>query len=112
MPVESIHEITLGGEVAEFRSVADSIALGDLEIRQRFARTVTWLFIATNLIVLSFVGYLVWQDGVQLLAGKITADTRIVDAKVVMTLLGATTVQLGTVIYTIARSIFPATTVT
>jgi hypothetical protein len=30
-----------------------------------------------------------------------------VDQKVIMTVLGATTVQLGTVVYTITRAIFP-----
>ena len=91
-------------------SVADRIALGDLAIRKRFAGTTLLLFVITNVFVLSGLGVLFWQDTVQLTAGRIGAGDRIVSAQVVMTLLGATTVQLGAVIYTMARAIFPATT--
>ena len=90
-------------------SVPEQIALRDVAIRERFASTVLWLFVATNAFVLGALGILYWQDVVQLGAGRIAPDDRIVDARVVMTLLGATTVQLGAVIYTMARAIFPAT---
>ena len=101
--------ISLSREVGAFDSVAGRVALGDLSIRQQFARTVTWLFVMTNVLVMLGLAFIVWLDNGQLAAGTIKAGDRIIDAKVIMTLLGATTVQLGTVIYTIARAIFPVT---
>lgn len=106
-PVETI--VPLGHEIDAFVPVADRIALGDLQIRTRFATTTLWLFIGTNAFVMAGLGIVFWQDATQLVAGRITAADRIVDAKVVMTLIGATTVQLGAVNYTMARATFPAT---
>ncbi len=91
-------------------TVPEQIALRDVAIRERFASTVLWLFVATNAFVLTALGLLYWQDIIHLDAGRIAPVDRIIDARVVMTLLGATTVQLGAVIYTMARAIFPSTT--
>ena len=101
--------VDLGSEIRTFESVADKIALGDLDIRKRFARDIIALFIVTNIFVMMGLGVVFWQDCVQLAAHRISPSGRIIDGKVVMTLLGATTVQLGAVIYTIARAIFPIT---
>ncbi len=100
--------VSLDQEVARVESVADRIALGDLAIRERFTNTVLWLFVATNAFVLTALGILYWQDVTQLSAGLIAPADRIIDARVVITLLGATTVQLGAVIYTMVRAIFTA----
>lgn len=102
--------VSVVSEAVSVETVADRIALGDLDIRQRFARTTLWLFVVTNLFVLAGLGIIFWQDGLQLTAGRIASGDRIVNAQVVMTMIGATTVQLGAVIYTMARAIFPATT--
>ncbi len=88
-------------------AVADQVALGDLAIRTRFARTVMWLFAGANVFVMAGLGLVFWQDCVQLWAGAIKPEDRIIDGKVIMSLLGATTVQLGAVIYTITQAIFP-----
>jgi hypothetical protein len=98
--------VDLGREENDF-TVPEQIALRDVAIRQRFASTVLWLFVATNAFVMAALGILYWQDVTQLTAGRIAPGDRIIDARVVITLLGATTVQLGTVIYTISRAIFP-----
>lgn len=90
-------------------TVPEQIALRDVAIRERFASTVLWLFVATNAFVMTALGILYWQDVTQLVAGRIAPADRIIDAHVVITLLGATTVQLGAVIYTLARAIFPTT---
>lgn len=100
-------EVGLGQEVRTFESAADRILLGDLEIRAKFARNIMLLFAAANAFVLVGLGVVFWQDCVQLAAGKIAARERIIDAHVIMALLGATTVQLGTVVFTITRAIFP-----
>ncbi len=65
------------------------------------------LFFVANLFVLIGLGIVFWQDCVQLAAKEINPNDRIVSGQVIMALLGATTVQLGTVIYTITRAIFP-----
>jgi len=99
--------ISLDHEVSQFETTADKVALGDLEIRRKFANRVMWLFIATNAVVLAGLYFVHRTDVAQLAAKQITPDQRIVDSHVIMALLGATTVQLGTVIYTITRAIFP-----
>ena len=101
-------EVSLGEEVAAFRDVDAEVKRGDLDIRRRFARDVMLLFVATNVFVMAGLGWLALHESAALAAKTMTAADRIVDAGVVMTLLGATTVQLGTVIYTIARAIFPS----
>lgn len=101
----------LGDEVVQFSaSVDDEVALGDPGIRKKFARNTMVLFAISNVCVLIGLGVVVGLDASQLAGGIITAEQRIVDHRVIMALLGATTVQLGTVIFTIARAIFPAGT--
>ena len=101
-------EISLTQEVGQFQTTADRIAIGDLEIRRTFANRVMVLFALANVFVLIGLYIVFRQDGLQLAAGQVKSTERIVDGKVIMALLGATTVQLGTVIYTITRAIFPS----
>ena len=103
----SEESLSLGGEVAKFRNVDDEVALGDLEIRKVFARNVMLLFAATNVFVMIGLGWVATDESSKIAGHTLLAADRIVNANVVMALLGATTVQLGTVIYTIARAIFP-----
>lgn len=98
---------SVASEVAQFGSVDDEVRLGDLEIRRRFARHVMFLFAATNAFVMVGLGWLATREFAAITAGTLTTDNRLITSDVVMALLGATTVQLGTVIYTIARAIFP-----
>lgn len=100
--------ISLSAEVAEFETTADRIALGDLQIRKNFARDVMTLFAVANLFVMVGLGFVFWQDSAQLWAGNIKPTDRIVNGDVIIALLGATTIQLGTVIFTITRAIFQA----
>jgi hypothetical protein len=102
----AIPDVSLNQEVDEF-TTADRIAIGDLEIRKNFANRVMLLFAITNLGALFGLALVFWQDCAQLAAHLTKPADRIIDGKVIMALLGATTVQLGTVIYTITRAIFP-----
>lgn len=88
------------------QGVRRAIAIGDQEIRRQFAFYVIALFIGANIFVLVGLGIAYWQDCTLLRGNFVKPNERIIDSKVVMTLLGATTVQLGTVIYTITRAIF------
>jgi hypothetical protein len=103
----AVPDVSLNQEVDEF-TTADRIAIGDLEIRKNFANRVMLLFAITNLGALIGLALVFWQDCAQLAAGLTKPADRIIDGKVIMALLGATTVQLGTVIYTITRAIFPS----
>jgi hypothetical protein len=98
---------SLNTEVQDFRATADTIAIGDLEIRRNFANRVMALFALANVGALIGLAIVFWQDCHQLATSQIKPADRIIDGHVIMALLGATTVQLGTVIYTITRAIFP-----
>ena len=89
-------------------SVDDQVALGDLGIRKDFAKNTMILFAISNVAVLIGLGIVIWLEAEQLAGGIIKPEQRIIDHRVIMALLGATTVQLGTVIFTIARAIFPS----
>jgi hypothetical protein len=100
-------EVSLNQEVDEF-TTADRIAIGDLEIRKNFANRVMLLFAIANVGALIGLAIVFWQDCAQLAAHLVKPTERLIDGHVIMALLGATTVQLGTVIYTITRAIFPS----
>jgi hypothetical protein len=107
-PAEPVAErVSLDQEVQAF-SPPDPIALGDLEIRKNFADRVMILFAIANIGALIGLAIVFWQDCVQLAGHLVKPTERIINERVIMALLGATTVQLGTVIYTITRAIFPS----
>jgi hypothetical protein len=103
-----VNETSLSAEVAGFRNVEDEVKRGDLEIRRLFARNVMILFAMTNVFVMAGLGWLAVGESHAIAGKTLAAADRIIDSEVVMALLAATTVQLGTVIYTIARAIFPS----
>lgn len=107
--MQAVAAVALGLEEQKF-TVGEQIALRDLGIRERFAATMLRLFAVTNIFVSIALGLVFWMDHAQLAAGLIEPADRIIDTRVVITLLGATTVQLGAVIYTMAHAIFPTTT--
>jgi len=87
-------------------SVAEQIMLADAKIRRNLAYTIMGLFTAVNLATLVFVYALFLVDQSELAAKVIGPGERIVNASVVMTLLGATTVQLGSAMLIMARFVF------
>jgi hypothetical protein len=95
-------------------SVADRINLSDAEIRKQDADARKWMttgivrtFILGNVVTLVALGGLVWLDQTNLKSGLIQPDGRVVDQHVIMTLLGAATVQIGAITVIIARYLFP-----
>ena len=99
--------ISLDARVGALVTTDDQVALGDLEIRKTFARSVIGLFVVANVLVLIGLGAVFSVDCLQIAAKQIAPDQRIVNSSVIIALLGATTVQLGAVVLTIARAIFP-----
>jgi hypothetical protein len=89
-------------------SVADESALGDHQPRQWMARRIVWTFVVANAVTLAALALLVWLDQNNMAAHLISPADRIVGNQVILALLGATTVQVGTVAAIIARYLFPS----
>lgn len=89
-------------------SVADQIALQDADMRRWMARRVMRTFIIANFVTLIVLAGLVWLDQRNIQAKVISPADRIVGQQVILGLLGATTVQVGTIAAIIARYVFPA----
>ncbi|MDD2878413.1 MAG: hypothetical protein PHT60_14535 [Acidiphilium sp.] len=87
-------------------SVPEQIALSDAAIRRRIAQVVLALFAATNVLSVFFVGVLYFFDQRDIADHLIPATARVITPSVVMSLLGATTVQLGAIAVIMARGIF------
>lgn len=82
---------------------------GDLVIRQAAADRLLRIFAITNITVLVFL-ILVFIADVGLVAtDHAPATARIIDRGVVKTLIGATVVQVGTLMLAMARYLFPRT---
>ncbi len=72
------------------------------------AQRVVRAFIVANSVTLAALGVLVLLDQVNIALRMVAPGERIVGSQVIMALLGATTVQLGTIAVIIARYLFPA----
>ena len=84
-----------------------TLAVGEFILRVGIAISIVSLFVASNLFVLNFIDDLYKSDNALLIAGRITATERIVDNQVLMTLIGATTVQVGIIMVAISAYLFP-----
>ncbi|MGC9268605.1 hypothetical protein [Acidiphilium sp.] len=87
-------------------SVKDRIALGDAAIRRQIAIVILSLFAVTNVLSVVFIGVLYYFDQRDIADHLIPATARVITPSVVMSLLGATTVQLGAIAVIMARGIF------
>jgi hypothetical protein len=92
----------------QFRGLAAKTQLDfwDAIIRRNIAYSIMGLFAVVNLATLAFVYGLLRVDQADLVGKLIGPGDRVVNASVVMTLLGATTVQLGTAMLIMARFVF------
>ncbi len=64
------------------------------------------MFGILNIITIVVICWLARVDQRDLLAKIIPAGSRVIDTRVIMSLLGATTVQLGTIAVIMARFVF------
>ena len=92
---------------ARLYSVHEQIALQDAALRRWMARFVIPAFIKANILTLIPLGVLVVVDEVNIVKHLIAPGDRIIGGQVIMALLGATTVQVGTIAVVIARYLFP-----
>jgi hypothetical protein len=89
-------------------SVTDQIALQDADLRKWMADRVVPAFLKANGLTLAAVAVLVVLDEINIASHLIAPGDRIITEKVIMALLGATTVQVGAIAALIARYLFPS----
>src|SRR6185312_13882339 len=77
-------------------SVADRIALHAADLRRWMARRVMWTVVGANLVTLAALAGLVALDQSNIESHLISPGDRIIGHQVILALLGATTVQVGT----------------
>jgi hypothetical protein len=88
-------------------SVADHVALQDADLRKWMADQVVPAFVRANGLTLAALAVLVVLDEINVAVHLIAPGDRIITEKVIMALLGATTVQVGAIAALIARYLFP-----
>jgi len=88
-------------------SVDDRIKLDDQRLRKWMAIGFVATFIVGDILTLGALAGLCWSDQANIERTLISPSDRIIDRHVIMTLLGATTVQVGTIAAIIVRYLFP-----
>jgi hypothetical protein len=88
-------------------SVADQVTLQDARLRERLANLVVPAFLKANGWALVAVVALVAPDEVNIAFRLTPASDRLITGQVIMTLLGAMTVQVGATAVLIGRYLFP-----
>ncbi len=89
-------------------SVYHEIARSDAQNRIVVSRWVMWVFGAVNFVTIAFIIWLAFSDQVEIAAKLVPPADRVVNSQVIISLLGATTVQLGTIALIMARYVFKA----
>jgi hypothetical protein len=79
----------------------------DANLRKHVAYWIIGTFIGANLVTLIALGLLAWLDQNNIASKLIAPADRIISNQVFMSLLGATTVQVGAIMVIIARYLFP-----
>ena len=82
--------------------VDDRIKLDDQKLRSRTTIGFVGVFIIGDVLTLAALAYLGWLDQLNIEQRLIKAGERIVNTQVIMTLLAATTVQVGAISIIIA----------
>ena len=98
--------VSLADEEREL-NVEDEIALRELQLRITTAERILKLFTIANGFVLAFVVVLLLADWFLIGRGLAKVDQRVVDKEVLMALLGATTIQVGAIMFSISAYLFP-----
>lgn len=98
--------VSLALKEREF-NIEDEIALRELQLRINTAERILKLFTIANGFVLAFLVVLLLADWILIGKGVATVDQRVVDREVLMALLGATTVQVGAIMFSISAYLFP-----
>ncbi len=92
---------------AEFHPVADRIALSDARVRANISYAIIAAFLVVNLATLLGLYLIYNSDAAELRTKLVAPDQRVINTRVVIALLGATTVQLGSMAVIMAKYLFP-----
>lgn len=108
----AVTEVKLRKEAdREGLSVDDQIKQREADLREWMANRIVPAFLRANGLTLAALGLLWFADEVNIVLSIVfhvtTPVSRVITSGVVMTLLGATTVQVGAVAAVIARYLFP-----
>ena len=90
-------------------TVAEEIALTDAKVRGHVSYAIAAAFVLTNVLTLVGVGYIFGADNANIIAHVMESKDRVITPRVVMTIIGATTVQLGSLALIMGKYLFPAT---
>ncbi len=101
-PKVELSEVDQHGYSIKPTTIDETIALHyanlrqqDADLRKRVAHWIIGAFIGANVVTLIALGFLAWLDQGDIASKLIEPGDRIITEKVIMTLLGATTVQVG-----------------
>ena len=89
-------------------SVTDQIALQDADLRKWMVDRVVPAFLKANGLTLIALAVLVVLDEINIASHLIAPGDRIITERVIMALLGSTTVQVGAIAALIARYLYPS----
>lgn len=96
--------------VEEFESkltVRDQLDLAELKLRSEIAQKIIAEFIRANYAILLFLLIIFAIESLFLLFEKLQPNGRIINASVITTLIGATTVQFGAIALLVSQWLFP-----
>jgi len=89
-------------------SVAESIALTDARVRTHVSYAIAGAFVLANILTLAGVAYIFYEDNANIVAGIMTKPSRVITPHVVITIIDATTIQLGALALTMGKYLYPA----
>ena len=77
------------------------------DLRKRLANSIMTTFLWINGVVLALIIGIYITDCIFLSRGTITSGERVIETKVIMSVIGATTIQLGAIAISLSRWLFP-----
>jgi hypothetical protein len=88
-------------------SFRESLDLKESELRREIASKVMSTFLTINGAVFLFVLLVFIADVFLIAKGRLSSADRSVDAKVIISIVGATTIQLGAIAFSLSQWLFP-----
>jgi hypothetical protein len=88
-------------------SVRDHIDVEELELRKTISKVIVGSFVFINLIVLIMISAIYAIDTFLIHSKTLDHDGRLVTSNVLLSIIGATTVQLGAIAIAISYWLFP-----
>jgi len=88
-------------------ALAKKVKLGELQMQSDAAKQIIELFKQTNRFVLMFLILVLMIDTCLYLVKDTPISSRLINTEVILALIGATIIQLGTIMLSISRFLFP-----